>query len=147
MVVTFSNFVTKSNGDIQVTIFIKYRIMENSIDKNSDGPVKECSYNILCIHDAMDVIGGRWKVSIIACLCYQPMRYSELLREVKGISGKMLSRELKDMEINQLISRTVIDTQPTAVVYDLTEYGKTLKELTLTIADWGRNHRRKIIGS
>nr|WP_267402824.1 MULTISPECIES: helix-turn-helix domain-containing protein [unclassified Chryseobacterium] len=117
------------------------------MDENNNNPVKECSYNILCIHDAMDVIGGRWKVSIIACLCFQPMRYSELLREVKGISGKMLSRELKDMEINQLISRTVIDTQPMSVVYDLTEYGKTLKDLTLTIANWGRNHRKKIIES
>ncbi|WP_346659705.1 helix-turn-helix domain-containing protein [Chryseobacterium sp. GM_Chr_2] len=138
--------MTKSNGDIRVTILIKYRIIGN-MDENNNNPVKECSYNILCIHDAMDVIGGRWKVSIIACLCFQPMRYSELLREVKGISGKMLSRELKDMEINQLISRTVIDTQPMSVVYDLTEYGKTLKDLTLTIANWGRNHRKKIIES
>ncbi len=138
--------MTKSNGDIRVAILIKYRIIGN-MDENNNNPVKECSYNILCIHDAMDVIGGRWKVSIIACLCFQPMRYSELLREIKGISGKMLSRELKDMEINQLISRTVIDTQPMSVVYDLTEYGKTLKDLTLTIANWGRNHRKKIIES
>lgn len=53
--------MTKSNDDIWVTILIKYRIMGNSIDENSNGPVKECSFNILCIHDAMDVIGGRWK--------------------------------------------------------------------------------------
>lgn len=143
--VTFSNFVAKSNGDIWVTILVNTRIMENFAGENIDSPVKECSYNILCIHDAMDVIGGRWKVSIIACLCYHPMRYSELLREVKGISGKMLSRELKDMEINQLISRTVTNTQPLSVVYELTEYGQTLRELTLTISNWGRNHRKKII--
>ncbi|MEN4761154.1 helix-turn-helix domain-containing protein [Chryseobacterium sp. C39-AII1] len=113
------------------------------MDENNNNPVKECSYNILCIHDAMDVIGGRWKVSIIACLCFQPMRYSELLREVKGISGKMLSRELKDMEINQMISRTVIDTRPMSVVYDLTEYGKTLKDFDLDNCKLGKKSQEE----
>jgi len=74
------------------------------------------------------------------------MRYSELLREVEGISGKMLSRELKELEINQLIVRKVSNTQPITVQYQLTEYGETLKQLTLTIADWGLNHRKQIFG-
>ncbi|WP_262487660.1 winged helix-turn-helix transcriptional regulator [Flexibacter flexilis] len=94
----------------------------------------------------MDVIGGRWKISIVACLCFRDMRYSELLREVEGISGKVLSRELKDLEMNKLINRKILDTKPIAVEYSLTPYGETLKELTLTIADWGMNHRKEIIG-
>jgi len=84
-------------------------------------------------------------MSIIACLCYQPMRYSELLKEVKGISGKMLSRELKDLEMNELIERNVLNTAPVAVEYRITDYGKTLKQLTNTIADWGFSHRQRII--
>lgn len=103
-----------------------------------------CKHNIRAIHDALDVIGGKWKISIISCLTFYPMRYSELLREVKGISGKMLSRELKDLEMNQLISREVIDTHPITVRYKLTEYGETLKQLARTIADWGLNHRKQI---
>ena len=73
------------------------------------------------------------------------MRYSELLKEVKGISGKMLSRELKDLEINELIDRHVLNTAPVAAEYKITDYGKTLKELTSTIAEWGSIHRQRII--
>ena len=109
-------------------------------------PIRECSLTILAIHDVMDLLNGKWKVSIIACLCYQKMRYSELLREVKGISGRMLSRELKELEMNQLITRTVLNTQPVTVEYEITQYGSTLKKLISTIAEWGIQHRKRIIG-
>lgn len=106
---------------------------------------KDCSHKILAISDTMEILNGRWKMSIIACLCYQPMRYSELLKEVKGISGKMLSRELKDLEMNELIERKVLNTAPVAVEYRITDYGKTLKQLTNSIADWGFTHRQRIM--
>ncbi|WP_107037432.1 winged helix-turn-helix transcriptional regulator [Brumimicrobium mesophilum] len=114
--------------------------------KTEKEPIKECSQTILAIHDVMDILNGKWKVSIIACLCYKKMRYSELLREVKGISGRMLSRELKELEMNQLIIRNVLDTQPVTVEYEITEYGSTLKSLTHTIAEWGMKHRKRIMG-
>lgn len=109
-------------------------------------PIKECGQTILAIHDVMDLLNGKWKVSIIACLCYDKMRYSELLKEVRGISGKMLSRDLKELEMNQLITRRVLNTQPVTVEYEITEYGSTLKKLTNTIAEWGMEHRKRIIG-
>lgn len=108
-------------------------------------PIKECSQTVLAIHDVMDLLSGKWKVSIIACLCFKKMRYSELLRQVNGISGRMLSRELKELEMNYLITRTVLDTQPIKVEYEITEYGATLKKLTHTIAEWGLTHRKRII--
>jgi len=107
--------------------------------------IKECGHKILAISDTMEILNGKWKMSIIACLCYKPMRYSELLKEVKGISGKVLSRELKDLEINELIVRNVLNTAPVAVEYRITEYGKTLQQLTDIIADWGIIHRQRII--
>jgi len=107
--------------------------------------VKDCSQKILAISDTMEILNGKWKMSIIACLCYKPMRYSELLKEVNGISGKMLSRELKDLEMNELIERHVMNTAPVAVEYQITNYGKSLKNLTDTIADWGIIHRKRII--
>lgn len=107
--------------------------------------VKDCSQKILAISDTMEILNGKWKMSIIACLCYKPMRYSELLKEVKGISGKMLSRELKDLEINELINRQVLNTAPVTVEYQITDYGESLKQLTSTIADWGFIHRERII--
>ncbi|NTE01627.1 helix-turn-helix transcriptional regulator [Agrobacterium tumefaciens] len=108
-------------------------------------PVKDCSHKILAISDTMDILNGKWKMSIIACLCYKPMRYSELLREIRGISGKVLSRELKDLEVNELIERIVLSTAPVAVEYRITDYGNSLKDLTNTIADWGLIHRQRII--
>lgn len=114
--------------------------------ENETKPMHECGQTILAIHDVMDLLNGKWKVSIIACLCFEKMRYSDLLREVKGISGKMLSRDLKELEMNQLITRTVLNTQPVTVQYEITEYGSTLKHLTHTIAEWGLTHRKRIIG-
>jgi DNA-binding HxlR family transcriptional regulator len=108
-------------------------------------PIKDCSHKILAINDTMEILNGKWKMSIIACLCHQPMRYSELLKDVNGISGKMLSRELKDLEMNELIERNVLNTAPVAVEYRITDYGNTLRQLTNTIADWGLLHRQRII--
>lgn len=109
--------------------------------------IDDCAKKIRAIHDTMDVLSGKWKVSIIACLCYQSMRYSELLKEVKGISGKMLSRELKDLEMNKLVIRKVLDTKPVTVSYQISEYGRSLKELTNVIAAWGIKHREQVVNS
>jgi len=107
--------------------------------------ITNCSKRIMAIHDALDVINGRWKIKIVSCLCYAPTRYSDLLRRVIGISGKVLSRELKDLETNQLIKRTVMSGHPVTVFYELTEYGSTLKDLIDVIAEWGMQHRERII--
>jgi DNA-binding HxlR family transcriptional regulator len=112
--------------------------------KESIQPVKECANTIMAIHDVMYILNGKWKISIIACLLYDKMRYSDLLREVNGISGKMLSRDLKELELNGLIKRTILDTKPITVEYELTKYGTTLKDVTQIIADWGLEHRRRI---
>lgn len=102
---------------------------------------------IMAIHDTMDVLSGKWKISILASLCYYgKRRFSDLLNDVKGISNKMLSKELKDLEINRLVKRTVLDTQPITVQYELTEYGKTLRTIIKHLLDWGFEHRKKIIG-
>lgn len=105
----------------------------------------ECQAKIRAIDDTMELLSGKWKISIIARLCYQPMRYSELLKNLNGISGKMLSRELQELEINGVIDRTVASTKPLAVSYSVTEYGMSLKSLTDTIADWGLQHRKRIL--
>ncbi|GHB68446.1 winged helix-turn-helix transcriptional regulator [Persicitalea jodogahamensis] len=104
-----------------------------------------CKGTIRAVHDAMDVLGGRWKMHIVASLRYGEKRYSEILKDISGISGKMLSRELRDMEINQLIERSVKSTQPVVVSYELTDYGKTIFPVIESLAKWGSEHRQKII--
>jgi DNA-binding HxlR family transcriptional regulator len=105
-----------------------------------------CTASIRAIQDIMDVLGGKWKIPIVTCVCFQPRRFSELLKLVDGISGKVLSRELKDLEMNKIVSRTVKDTQPVTVEYALTEYGATFKDLIQIMAEWGVKHRKAIIG-
>ncbi|MDN3582872.1 winged helix-turn-helix transcriptional regulator [Mucilaginibacter flavus] len=101
---------------------------------------------IMAVHDAMDVLNGKWKISIISSICYyNKRRFSDILSDVNGISNKMLSKELKELEVNKLIKRTVLDTQPVTVQYNLTEYGKTLQTIINNLADWGIKHRQMII--
>lgn len=107
-------------------------------------PTHDCKRSIMAVHDAMYVLGGKWKVSIVACLLFGPKRYSDILRDVVGISGKMLSRELKDMETNLLVKRTVAEIQPVMVTYELTEYGESVKPVILILAEWGEEHRKCI---
>lgn len=106
----------------------------------------ECKKHIMAVHDAMDVLSGKWKISIVAVLCYyHKRRFSEILNDVQGISNKMLSKELKELEMNKLVKRTVIDTQPITVEYSLTEYGQELQVMINNLSEWGKKHREKII--
>lgn len=102
---------------------------------------------MMAVQDAMDVLRGKWKITILSSICYyNKRRFSDILNDVSGISNKMLSKELKELEINQLIKRTVLETQPVTVQYQLTEHGKTLQTIINNLTDWGKQHRRKIIG-
>lgn len=102
---------------------------------------------IMAVHDAMDVLSGKWKISIISSICYyNKRRFSDILTDVSGISNKMLSKELKDLEVNQLVKRTVLDTQPITVQYQLTDYGRTLQTIIDNLSSWGKAHRKMIVG-
>ena len=115
--------------------------------KRTTLPDKECRKQLLAVHDAMDILSGKWKIYIVASLCYHSeRRFSEILQDVKGISNRMLSKELKDLEINKLVKRTVLQTQPVTVEYKLTEYGQKLQAMILNLSEWGIEHRKKIIG-
>ena len=114
--------------------------------KDNVYPPEDCKKHIMSVYDAMDLLGGKWKISIIATLVYHTeRRFSDMLSDVKGISNKMLSKELKDLEMNKIILRTVLDTRPITVVYTLTEYGQELTTVIQHLADWGVKHRRKIV--
>ncbi|MEA5427951.1 MULTISPECIES: winged helix-turn-helix transcriptional regulator [Arcicella] len=102
---------------------------------------------MMAIQDSMDVLYGKWKISIISSICfYNKRRFSDILNDVVGISNKMLSKELKELETNKLITRTVLDTQPITVQYQLTEHGKSLQTIINNLTDWGIKHRLEIIG-
>ncbi|MGK9121146.1 winged helix-turn-helix transcriptional regulator [Olivibacter jilunii] len=108
---------------------------------------QEQKKRIRAVQDAMDVLNGKWKIPIISSICcYGKRRFSDIVNDVEGISNRMLSKELKELEINQLVKRTVLDTQPITVQYELTEHGNTLQTIITNLTDWGAVHRRKIVG-
>ncbi|MEO1011695.1 MAG: helix-turn-helix domain-containing protein [Bacteroidota bacterium] len=106
--------------------------------------LEACKHKIRAISDTMYVLGGKWKMHILVALYFGSKRYSDLLEDIEGISGRMLSRELKEMEANLLVSRTIMDTRPITVKYELTEYCEKLVPVISNLADWGMAHRQEI---
>ncbi len=106
----------------------------------------ECSDFVREIRDCLDVINGKWKLPILGSLYNGKKRFKELERDIPKITPRMLAKELRELELNQLISRTVYDTLPVTVEYEITAYGKTLDDVLIALKNWGKNHRKKIIG-
>lgn len=106
-----------------------------------------CPKTVLSIRDALEALEGRWKLLILFSLSSGPKRFRQLTKEVNGITDKTLSKELKSLEANELISRTVHNTFPPMVEYSITAHGKSLEKVMDELHYWGLLHRQKIIGS
>jgi DNA-binding HxlR family transcriptional regulator len=107
---------------------------------------EEVAKKISYVQDTLYVIGGKWKLPIIIALYHENTRFKDLKNCIPKITSRVLSKELKDLEANQMITRTVYDTTPVSVEYKLTEYCFTAKEVVIAMELWGENHRKKISG-
>jgi len=121
-----------------------------SQEEIKDAIEKSCGQDhtqgILAARDVMEILAGKWKIQIIATLSFDgKKRFMDLLRQVDGIGSKMLSKELQNLESHQLITRTVCNTKPITVVYEITEYGQSLNGLIIEMISWGIEHRKKIM--
>lgn len=105
---------------------------------------KECAKSLAAVGDALYAIGGKWKLPIIIALKDGNKRFNELQRTIMGISAKVLSNELKELELNGFVKRNVYTKTPVVVEYELTEYSNTLGEVLHALREWGMNHRDKI---
>jgi DNA-binding HxlR family transcriptional regulator len=99
---------------------------------------------IQALQDTIYVIGGKWKLPIINSICNGNKRFREIERSIPGITTRMLSLELKQMEANQLIKRTVTPDTPVLVEYSSTEYCSSFGDIILEMIKWGKNHRERI---
>lgn len=107
--------------------------------------VEECQSSLGAIGDALYVIGGKWKLRIISAMAHnRPMRFNELQRTIHGISARVLSNELKDLELNGFVKRNVYTQKPVIVEYALTEYSGSLGDILLALREWGIRHKEKI---
>ena len=106
---------------------------------------KECKSHLQPVRDSLDILSGKWKIPIIICLTFGKKRFKEIQREIDGITAKMLSKELKELELNQLVKRTVYDSSPVTVEYSLTTYGHSLKKVINELRIWGAQHRKRVM--
>ncbi|PSL28948.1 winged helix-turn-helix transcriptional regulator [Chitinophaga ginsengisoli] len=105
---------------------------------------EECEVLIGAVGDALYAIGGKWKLMIIIAIARGNNRFTELQRRVKGISARVLSSELKEMELNGFIVKKVSVGYPVLIEYELTPYSHTLEKVVAALTEWGLQHRQKI---
>lgn len=89
------------------------------------------------IEATLDVIGGKWKPIILCHLGFEPLRTGELKRRIPNVTQKMLTQQLRELEKDNIILRTVYNQVPPKVVYSLTDEGKSLRDLLIAMSVWG----------
>lgn len=105
---------------------------------------EQCKTKLNSIADALYAIGGKWKLRIIIALKEGNRRFNELQRVIDGISAKVLSAELKDLELNGFVTRKVFTGTPVIVEYELTDYSETLSDVLQSLSEWGAMHRETV---
>jgi DNA-binding HxlR family transcriptional regulator len=105
---------------------------------------EECLASVNAIRDALFVLNGKWKLPLIFTLLEKSKRFNEIQQAVPGITPKILSKELKDLEENGFLVRTVYPTKPVTVIYEITSYSQTLKSVLNELKMWGAQHRDMI---
>lgn len=118
------------------------------LSNNPGATVDDCVKKLSVARDIVDVLGGKWKMEIILSLLkVEKRRFKELQKDLPGVSSRILSVALKDLEDNHILSRKVIDTTaPITVEYALTDYGKSMKQAMEALVQLGVEHRREVIG-
>jgi DNA-binding HxlR family transcriptional regulator len=103
--------------------------------------------SVLAINDTLSVITGKWKLSIICTMMHDKKRFTEIQRNISKITPRMLSKELKELEMNGIVKRIVYDTTPVSIEYELTESGKSIREVLDKMLEWGLQHRKSVIST
>jgi len=104
----------------------------------------DCLHASAAIRDTLYVVGGKWKLPILIALFDGPLRFKELQKAVGDITPKILSKELKELELNEFVTRTVYATSPVMVEYAMTPYSLSLGKVLTELRDWGLQHRKRI---
>lgn len=119
--------------------------MKSEKDHNQNiAPQHEQCAGVCSVNDALYAIGGKWKLRIIIALHDGSKRFNELQRIVNGISPRVLSDDLKELELNGLIKRNVITGYPVIIEYELMPYSNTLRKVFQSLSEWGAEHSDRI---
>jgi DNA-binding HxlR family transcriptional regulator len=105
---------------------------------------KNSQSNTCPVEATLAVIGGKWKVVILFHLMESgTQRFSELRRQITGISERMLTQQLRELEADGIVHRKVFPEVPPRVEYSITKYGATLRPITKAMCQWGKIHNDK----
>lgn len=118
--------------------------MKTAGKKTDKRRAQQCTGSLGAVADALYAIGGKWKLPILISILDGNKRFNELKRNVNGISAKVLSNELKELELNGFITRTVYTGTPVVVEYELTDYSETLHDVMTSLNEWGTLHRERV---
>ncbi|PJJ09776.1 HxlR family transcriptional regulator [Flavobacterium sp. 1] len=111
---------------------------------NLSDDFEECQKIRVALNDTLTVIGGKWKLPLITVLLKDgKMQFNQLSR-LLGISPRILSKELAELEINMLIVREAKNTKPITVEYSITKYCESLVDIILMLNDWGKKHKETL---
>lgn len=105
---------------------------------------EDCHKVLMAVSDALYAIGGKWKLMIIIAMARGNKRFTEIQRQVTGISARVLSSELKELEMNGFIVKKVENGFPVSIEYELLPYSQTFEEVVGAMTKWGMQHREKI---
>jgi DNA-binding HxlR family transcriptional regulator len=101
---------------------------------------------VLSITDTMDVLRSKWTVEILTAIICGNTRFKDILSSVKGISEKVLTDRLRQMQEDRLLEKHECYGYPPRVEYLVTEHGKRLFVIVYQMTEWGKEHRRLILG-
>lgn len=105
-----------------------------------------CTSALQAVGDALYVLNGKWKLPILIILRrYGNQRFGQIRKLMPKITDRMLSKELRELETNQLVKRIVYDSMPVVVEYSITEYGYSLDPVIKELKYWGIEHRKRIM--
>lgn len=108
--------------------------------------LRRCSATyVMAVNDTLNVVSGKWKLPIIGMLLFGKKRFKELERGIPKITPRMLSKELRDLEANAIVKRTVYDTVPVTVEYELTASGASFSTVLDVMVHWGLEHRKNVL--
>jgi DNA-binding HxlR family transcriptional regulator len=103
--------------------------------------------NCRAMSDVLNRIGDKWSVMVVGMLSHGTMRFNELKRQINGISQRMLTLTLRNLERDGLVTRTIYPEIPPRVEYGLTELGETLKGPIGTLWDWSAANHQAIVAA
>ncbi|MGX5820727.1 winged helix-turn-helix transcriptional regulator [Chitinophaga lutea] len=106
-----------------------------------------CTERRLALRDAIDVLGGKWKLIILCSLMSGEQRFSDLEAKQPGISPKVLAKALQELEMNMLVTRTVHPGKPVTVTYQATEHAQAAWKVMNSLVEFGLVHRRSVKAS